>query len=103
MKKHIKVIAIFLVIAIILPGIVQATPIGEDIKIKRLAGASRVETAIEASKEVYKDGSDSVVLVGYSGEVDALGGTLLASAKDAPLLLTKRDKLSATSGYRGGN
>lgn len=58
---------------------------------KRLQGPRRVETALQVSREVYPDNSTkNVVLAGFSGEVDALTGTLLASAKDAPLLLVHR-------------
>ncbi len=67
-----------------IPGIAQAGPEN----VKRIYGNSRVQTSIAVSKEVYPDGSaENVVLAGYHGEVDALTGTLLASAKDAPLIL----------------
>lgn len=91
MKKFSKFLSILLVVGMILPGIVQAN--GEEME-KRLSGKTRVETAIEASKEVYPSGAEAVVLAGFNGEVDALTGTLLASAKDAPLLLTLQGKLS---------
>ncbi len=55
---------------------------------KRLYGPRRVETSIQVSREVYPDNSaKNVVLAGFKGEADALTGTLLAVAKDAPLLL----------------
>lgn len=55
---------------------------------KRIAGNTRVETSIEASKAFYSiDNSPNVVLAGYHGEIDALTGTLLASSLNAPLLL----------------
>lgn len=58
---------------------------------KRLEGPRRVETALQVSREVYPDNSaKNVVLAGYSGEADALTGTLLASAKEAPLLLVNQ-------------
>lgn len=54
--------------------------------IMRLGSSSRIKTAIRVSNEVF-DSANNVVLAGYSGEVDALTGTLLASEKNAPLLL----------------
>lgn len=88
MKKHSKFLVILLVISMILPGIVQAAPTIESTSIERLSGSSRIKTAIAVSQEVYPDGSaKNVVLAGYNGEVDALTGTLLAAAKDGPLLL----------------
>lgn len=92
MKKCSKILIITLVIAIILPGISDATSVSEEISMKRLSGSGRVQTAIKVSQEVYNT-SDSVVLAGFNGEVDALTGTLLANAKDAPLLLTLRDRV----------
>ena len=62
--------------------------------VERLAGERRVQTAIKTSQEAYKDGAGTVVLAGYNGEVDALAGTLLASSKNAPALLTVKDKLT---------
>lgn len=58
---------------------------------KRLNGPGRVETGLQVSREIYPDKSaKNVVLAGYTGEADALTGTLLASAKDAPLLLVRQ-------------
>lgn len=95
-KRFSRILAIVLVFAMVIPGmtgIVEAAP--EDAKVvERLAGDTRVGTAVEASKKAYADGTETVVLAGYNGTVDALTGTLLAKAKDAPLLLTTKDKLS---------
>lgn len=96
MKRFNKFLAILLAVAMVLPGmagIVEAAP--EEAKVvERLAGDTRVETAVEASKKAYPDGSSTVVLAGYNGEVDALAGTLLANSKKAPLLLTKKNEVT---------
>lgn len=95
MKKYIKLIAIVLVLSIILPGVVQAQSENNEEKIIRISGSTRVETSIEASKIAFKDTtSEYVILVGYNGEVDALTGTMLAGAKGAPLLITRKEALS---------
>ncbi len=54
----------------------------------RLEGKSRIDTAIEISKEGWKNGSESVVLAYSRGYADALAGVSLAAALDAPILLT---------------
>lgn len=92
MKKYSKLIIVFLLVSIILPGIVDAAPTVENLSIKRLSGTGRIQTSIEVCKEDYNR-SNNVILAGYNGEVDALTGTLLAAAKDAPVLLTHGDKI----------
>ena len=52
------------------------------------AGTDRVGTAIAISESEFPDGSSSVVLADAGAYADALAGTPLAVAKDAPLLLT---------------
>lgn len=82
----------------IFPSIIQADSAvkleDKDIHINRIAGKTRIHTAIEASKLVYKGEVDTVILAGYSGEADALTGTLIATHNNAPLLLTHKNKVS---------
>lgn len=94
MRRFMKVLSIVLVLAIIVPGVVNAVPLGGKVEINRLAGKDRASTAVAASKIAYPNGADTVVLAGFKGEVDALTGTLLASDKGAPVLLTHKDKLT---------
>ncbi|EMJ4521345.1 TPA: S-layer protein SlpA [Clostridioides difficile] len=68
-----------------------------------LAGDDRIETAIEISKEYYGNDEtddvvksvDNIVLVGANAIVDGLVAAPLAAEKDAPLLLTSKDKLDS--------
>lgn len=92
MKKYSKILSILLILAILIPGIVQAVPLEGGVK--RLSGPNRVQTAINVSKEAYKNGADTIVLAGYKGSADALTGTLLAFANNAPLLLASNKTLS---------
>lgn len=99
MRKYSKFFAVLLAIVMILPGIAQAAPEGaNDIEagnVMRLAGEDRIGTAISISKEAFEDDStDSVVVVGNRGEIDALAGTLLADAKNAPVLIAKSKEVS---------
>lgn len=94
LRKLNRILPILLLLAMIMPSMVNANDLavlGEDssLDLIRLSGANRIETSIEASREVYPEGSDKVVLVGYDGEVDALTGTILAHVKDAPLLFIR--------------
>lgn len=59
----------------------------------RLEGKNRIETSIAISKAAYEN-SETVILVGYNGEVDALTGTLLAEKKAGPILISDRKNLS---------
>ena len=98
MKKYKKFFAVLLAISMVLPGlgqvVVAAEKLDDQIGVIRLGGIDREGTAVLASQEAYKDGAKTVVLTGFSGEVDALTGTLLAGAKKGPLLITRKDKLS---------
>ncbi|RDY23281.1 cell wall-binding repeat-containing protein [Romboutsia maritimum] len=70
-----------------------------------LAGQDRFSTAVEISKEGYvkynesatasKDKAGAVVLVGEDAIVDGLAAAPLAKQKKAPLLLTKKNSISA--------
>lgn len=95
MKKYSKNLSIFLVLVLVIlvPGLVQAAPLNAEVK--RLSGSNRIQTAINVSKEAYENGAESIILSGYSGSADALSGSLFASDKSAPLLLSpKGEKVS---------
>nr|WP_300005895.1 cell wall-binding repeat-containing protein [Tissierella sp.] len=63
-------------------------------RVTRLGGENRVLTSVNVSQSIFKE-SKTVILVGYKGEIDALGGTLLAGKLDAPIIITEKEKLSA--------
>ena len=60
----------------------------------KIIGKNRYETAIEVSKKGWPNGATNAVLVNYTSIVDALSATPFAKAKDAPILLTKKDTLN---------
>lgn len=91
LKKHSKFLRILFIFTMIFPSITLNVLAQEAATAKRLAGNARVETSIKISQEAYEQ-ADNVVLAGYSGEADALTGTLIASAKDATLLLVDHFK-----------
>ena len=58
-------------------------------------GAGRIETAIKASQTAFSV-ADTVILATAYNFPDALGGSSLAGALNAPLLLTNKDSLPAS-------
>ena len=64
-------------------------------KFTKIIGANRYETAIEVSKERFRDGeADSVVIVGGNSVIDGLSAAPLASSVNAPILLADKNGLS---------
>ena len=68
-------------------------PAGPAPEADRIAGASRVETAVLAAAASHPDGADTVVLARSDEYADALVGAPLAHLLDAPILLTGVDAL----------
>ncbi|MDK2562986.1 family 10 glycosylhydrolase [Romboutsia sedimentorum] len=64
-----------------------------NIAIRNLRGNERYDTAVEVSKEGWKNGSESVVLTNGNSVVDGVTATPLATSKDAPILLTEKGKI----------
>lgn len=63
-------------------------------KFNKLAGIDRYATAIEVSKERFEyHEADSVVIVGAEALMDGLSAAPLASAKNAPVLLSSKSGL----------
>lgn len=60
----------------------------------RLAGADRLETAIQISQAGFPDGADTVILARAEDFPDALAGAPLAYKYHAPILLTNSTSLS---------
>lgn len=89
MKKIISFLTMSLLLAMIL---VTGAEASQGKELKRLSGQNRVHTSIEISKEAYVR-AENVILVGYRGEVDALTGSVLARAKDAPVLFVNEKYL----------
>lgn len=52
-----------------------------------VAGQSRYETAVEASKHAFPSGASSVIIATGSSWPDALGASALAGVRNAPILL----------------
>jgi SpoIID/LytB domain protein len=60
----------------------------------RLSGANRFEVAVNVSKEGWSS-SNTVFVSNYMAFADALSATPLAKEKNAPILLTHKDNLTA--------
>lgn len=66
----------------------SATEAPTESPIPRLAGSTRVVTAVEASEAGWPDGADQVVMASGLHYAEALPASVLAGAHDAPLLLS---------------
>lgn len=95
-----KVLASTLALSMILPiGVVNADKQNTQQKAKsqqttRISGKDRITTSVEISKSAYAT-SENVVLASGFNFADALSAGQLASALDAPLLLSSQDKLDS--------
>ncbi|CAN5385414.1 hypothetical protein BH23ACT9_BH23ACT9_05290 [soil metagenome] len=79
------------------PTFQQVVQAGSDIG--RINGLTRITTATSLSRHAWPEGSDVVVIAAAGTFPDAVAGTPLAAANDAPLLLTDRDQLSPATRY----
>ena len=95
-----KVLASTLALSMVLPiGVVNADKQNTQQKEKlqqttRISGKDRITTSVEISKSAYTT-SENVVLASGFNFADALSAGQLASALDAPLLLSSQNKLDS--------
>lgn len=95
-----KVLASTLALSMVLPiGVVNADKQNTQQKAKsqqttRISGKDRITTSVEISKSAYTT-SENVVLASGFNFADALSAGQLASALDAPLLLSSQNKLDS--------
>lgn len=95
-----KVLASTLALSMILPiGVANADKQNSKNEAKsqqvtRISGKDRITTSVEISKSAYTT-SENVVLASGFNFADALSAGQLASALDAPLLLSSQDKLDS--------
>lgn len=64
---------------------------------RRIAGATRYDTAALVSADAYPDGADIVFVATGLDFPDALSGAAAAAFRDAPVLLTATDSLPAST------
>nr|WP_300005884.1 cell wall-binding repeat-containing protein [Tissierella sp.] len=88
--KRFKGFIVFIIVFLIIGG--NTSIAADNALVKRIKGDNRIETSIEISKQAFNS-SNSAILVGYNGEVDALTGTILAQEKGAPILISSSNKL----------
>ena len=70
------------------------TPDEKEIKTERVAGRSRIETAVEVSKKYYKS-AETVIVANYEKFADSLSASALSKALKAPILLVQKDQLDS--------
>jgi N-acetylmuramoyl-L-alanine amidase len=65
--------------------------------ITQLSGAVRYDTAVAISKEAYPSGAKTVVIVNGDLSSDGIAATPLATANDAPILLSYKNNLPSVT------
>ena len=92
LKNQLKKLTVAaLVVAMIVPAGVSNAAAQQT---TRISGKDRIATSVEISKSAYTT-SENVVLASGFNFADALSAGQLASALDAPLLLSSQDKLDS--------
>ena len=79
------------------PGTVTptpSTPAEQQKTTTRVAGADRINTAVEVSKKYYNT-ADTVIVANYEQFADSLSASALSKALKAPILLVKKDQLDS--------
>lgn len=61
------------------------------VPVKKLVGDERQHTAVEISKEGWKNGAEKVIIVSGYAIADGITATPLATTYDSPILLTMKD------------
>jgi formylglycine-generating enzyme required for sulfatase activity/putative cell wall-binding protein len=88
-------VAVLAVLALV--GTLVVPAVGqESCAVARVAGDTRVETAVAVSERGW-DSADTVVVARGDEYADALAGAPLAAAQEAPVLLVHRDELPAAT------
>ncbi|KPU44137.1 N-acetylmuramoyl-L-alanine amidase LytC precursor [Oxobacter pfennigii] len=91
---NINIKKILLVLFIITAAIIKINvPSSAYEATERVYGSDRYSTAVEISKNGWKDGADNVILATGEDFPDALCAAPLAKQLNAPILLTGKDKL----------
>lgn len=68
-------------------------PGGDDITTVRIWGEDRYQTAVEASREAFPGGADTVFVASGTDFPDALAGGPAAAGEDGPILLVRPDRV----------
>jgi putative cell wall-binding protein len=64
------------------------------VRVERAAGQNRYETAAQFARKYFPESNRAVVASGLDANmVDALTGSVLGGIKNAPVLLTNKDKI----------
>lgn len=97
MKRFRKsLLMIFLILSLMSSNLASVNGQSLSPLVKRIGGENRIGTSVEVSRRAYTS-SENAILVGSRGEIDALGGTLLAKKLNAPIIMTDRLSLTTTS------
>ena len=71
-----------------------STPAEQQKTTTRVAGADRINTAVEVSKKYYES-AETVIVANYEQFADSLSASALSKALKAPILLVQKDQLDS--------
>lgn len=86
-------IAALILLAVLLPAGSSTARAADEVRVERLGGATRIETAVEISKATYGDRNSSAFLAGATAFPDALAASYPAAIYSSPILLTPKERL----------
>lgn len=89
-----RTLAVTMATAAVLSGLVAPPALADhDVTAARVAGDDRFATAVRLAKLQFPDGTSTAVVATGEGFPDALAGTALTGAADAPMLLVEQDEV----------
>lgn len=94
-KKNV-VLSLVLAGLVVVSYLIPKSAYADNITINRLYGSNRYETSVAISEEGWKN-ADNVVIATGENFADALCAVPFAKSKDAPIILSSKNSLSAQS------
>lgn len=96
--RKLKFLSVLMVLALtlsLMAGVVygEENNNNDEEQVLRLAGEDRYATAVEIAREAFPEGANYVIIARGDVYIDALAGSFLAGAAEAPLLLTRTHSL----------
>ncbi len=76
------------------PSVPSVTPQPQQKATTRVAGADRIQTAVEVSKKYYNT-AETVIVANYEQFADSLSASALSKQLKAPILLVQKDQLDS--------
>ncbi|MBV4425986.1 cell wall-binding repeat-containing protein [Clostridium tyrobutyricum] len=98
-KKLVSLVLLASLTTTILGSGINSTDVSASslVQVTRISGKDRYETAVNAAKANWTDGSDNAVIVNGNSYADAISASTLAKKLDAPILFTGKNSLDSNT------